>query len=714
MAHDVFISHSSQDKSVADALCAALEHAAIRCWIAPRDVQPGRSFAGEITRAIQRSKVMVLVFSAHSNASEQVLREVQLAANSHLHIVQFRIEDILPNDDLEYYLSTPHWLDALSPPLENHLGRLTASIKALLSLGAETRSPEQTASAEPAATNTPREVKIPAVSVEPPLPVGTEPSRAPEKVEISRAAAPVAPPKELRLNRMRHPGLIAAALALLLIISGLLLFHFLGPHRGPVAAQNSAPSATLSGHEARTSNPAKNNPAAGRDLSFVFVDLNRVFKEYRKTKEAEAKINEAKNAAKIEYDDRANAYKTELNSYNALSAGPAKDLLGSELKAMETKINDFRTTREKELQDHALHLREGIVQEIRAEIDELNSPENNIIIDTTGQSLNGVPFVQFSAEEADMTSRVIAGLNENADAKLRATRGLFVAIVDMNDIFKKLKKTKISESKINEAKSAAKQEYDIRADAYKKSLEEINELNRQLQLPGHRGKAQERDAKVVAIKAMEKEINDFRQTRESQLAEQSKQLRNEIVKEIEQHIAQYAAGKKYLIFDSSALTRSANNWLIYQHGLPDLSANMISELNEGRSATPSSSDFISSDNFKIGQIDLHRVTEALPEWEGLKTEMKTAKDKAIEELGSHPTAEARATKDKELTAFNAQKYKPLLEKIDADVAALGRRGGFHLIYNSAGRSLNDVTVVLSTREVPDLTREVIADLGGKP
>jgi probable HAF family extracellular repeat protein len=34
---------------VADAVCAALENAAIRCWIAPRDVHPGLSFAGYST-----------------------------------------------------------------------------------------------------------------------------------------------------------------------------------------------------------------------------------------------------------------------------------------------------------------------------------------------------------------------------------------------------------------------------------------------------------------------------------------------------------------------------------------------------------------------------------------------------------------------------------------------------------------------------------------
>ncbi len=137
MAHEVFISHASLDKPVADGVCAALERANIRCWIAPRDVQPGRSFAGEITRAIQQSKVMVLIFSAHSNQSDQVLREVQLAANSHLHIVQFRIQDVLPNEDLEYYLSAPHWLDALTPPLERNLERLSASVKALLQMSGE-------------------------------------------------------------------------------------------------------------------------------------------------------------------------------------------------------------------------------------------------------------------------------------------------------------------------------------------------------------------------------------------------------------------------------------------------------------------------------------------------------------------------------------------------------------------------------------------------
>ena len=137
MARDVFISHSAQDKAVADAVCAALEAAALRCWVAPRDVRPGHSFAGEITRAIRQSKVMVLIFSGHSNKSEQVLREVQLATDCHLPIVRFRIEDVALTDDLTYFLSSPHWLDALTPPLSKHIATLELAVKELLGQSAE-------------------------------------------------------------------------------------------------------------------------------------------------------------------------------------------------------------------------------------------------------------------------------------------------------------------------------------------------------------------------------------------------------------------------------------------------------------------------------------------------------------------------------------------------------------------------------------------------
>src|SRR4051812_35289150 len=103
MAHQVFISYAKPDKQTADVLCSALESHGIQCWIAPRDVMPGRGYGAQILQAIEASKLLVLVFSANSNASQHVTREIERAVNSSVSILTFRIEDVEPSADLEYF-----------------------------------------------------------------------------------------------------------------------------------------------------------------------------------------------------------------------------------------------------------------------------------------------------------------------------------------------------------------------------------------------------------------------------------------------------------------------------------------------------------------------------------------------------------------------------------------------------------------------------------
>ena len=109
---------------VADAACAALESAGIRCWIAPRDIPPGDDWSAASIRAIDQSKVMVLIFSSNANESTEIPREVQRAANRKVRIVTVRIDGAEPAEALEYYLGAVQWFDALPPPVENHLQRL--------------------------------------------------------------------------------------------------------------------------------------------------------------------------------------------------------------------------------------------------------------------------------------------------------------------------------------------------------------------------------------------------------------------------------------------------------------------------------------------------------------------------------------------------------------------------------------------------------------
>src|SRR5471030_2258003 len=94
-----FISYASQDKAVADAVWQALERAGVPCWIAPRNVVPGESYAGAIVHAIDAAKLIVLVLSQHGAASPHVLREVERASSKRHPVVTFRIDSApLPAD----------------------------------------------------------------------------------------------------------------------------------------------------------------------------------------------------------------------------------------------------------------------------------------------------------------------------------------------------------------------------------------------------------------------------------------------------------------------------------------------------------------------------------------------------------------------------------------------------------------------------------------
>src|SRR2546430_1562817 len=132
MAHDVFVSHSAKDKATADAVCAVLESRGIRCWVAPRDILPSQDWGGSIIEAINGARAMVLIFSANANASPQIKREVERAVNKGIPIIPLRIEDVAPTATLEYFISTPHWLDAFTPPLEKHLKYLAQIIRQII------------------------------------------------------------------------------------------------------------------------------------------------------------------------------------------------------------------------------------------------------------------------------------------------------------------------------------------------------------------------------------------------------------------------------------------------------------------------------------------------------------------------------------------------------------------------------------------------------
>lgn len=99
----IFISHSSRDAEFADSVCRLLEGSGHNCFIAPRDIRPGREYAEEIIDGITGADIMLLLLSEESNRSQHVFREVERAVSSHVPIVVYKMEEVELTKSLSYF-----------------------------------------------------------------------------------------------------------------------------------------------------------------------------------------------------------------------------------------------------------------------------------------------------------------------------------------------------------------------------------------------------------------------------------------------------------------------------------------------------------------------------------------------------------------------------------------------------------------------------------
>ena len=123
MASRIFISHSSKDQKVARTICTALENRGLTCWEYSRNVQPGQNFQEQIVRAIRAAKIMLLVFTANANSSNEIKKELAIASQNNLVVIPVRIEDVIPNEAFAYEFATRQWID-LFDDWENSIARL--------------------------------------------------------------------------------------------------------------------------------------------------------------------------------------------------------------------------------------------------------------------------------------------------------------------------------------------------------------------------------------------------------------------------------------------------------------------------------------------------------------------------------------------------------------------------------------------------------------
>jgi hypothetical protein len=226
MQHDVFVSYSTKDIRIAEAVCNALEQNGIRCWIAPRDILPGMEYADAIIEALNTCRVFLVILSAESNTSPQVRREVERAVSKDLSILTFRIDDTILSKAMEYYLSNRHWLDASKVEFSKQLGNLADAVQKLLaqtSVAAPKTIPTEPAASLGKTESVPPAVEqaipsIPGVELKStaPMPLVTEVSPAPEGVAVTFQKTD---------KRKKSPAWILWTAVLTIVIGGMVALY---------------------------------------------------------------------------------------------------------------------------------------------------------------------------------------------------------------------------------------------------------------------------------------------------------------------------------------------------------------------------------------------------------------------------------------------------------------------------------------------------------
>ena len=172
---------------------------------------------------------------------------------------------------------------------------------------------------------------------------------------------------------------------------------------------------------------------ANAQVKIGIVDMNRVFSEYYKTKDAQTKYSDAEKAANDDLNGRVETLKKNMQEINTLSAAAQKEGLTKEevdskkkelepkvadARALDREIADYRTSKQKSLQDQFLRMRKDIVDDIMKTVNELvKAKAYDIVFDKSGLSAGAVPVVLYSRDDLDFSSAVISALNKTAPAK---------------------------------------------------------------------------------------------------------------------------------------------------------------------------------------------------------------------------------------------------------------------------------------------------------
>lgn len=172
--------------------------------------------------------------------------------------------------------------------------------------------------------------------------------------------------------------------------------------------------------------------ADAQGMKVGIVDMNRVFAEYYKTKEAEQDVNDQKELAKKELEERNVQYKALIEKYQLL-AKQIKDPaitaelraqkqqeakgIASEARSLEREKKEFADRRQRMLLTEVDRARKAIIEEIQDLVQATARQRNyDIVFDKSGVGDRGIPFLLHSKDAVDFSKVIIEQLNKGAPA----------------------------------------------------------------------------------------------------------------------------------------------------------------------------------------------------------------------------------------------------------------------------------------------------------
>ena len=138
----IFVSYARKESEKVYSVLSKLEEHDIKFWLDTRDIENGKDWAEEISKAIKKCGKFLLFLSRLSMASNNTSQEVKIASGSHKKIIILRLDDAKLPDKLKYALEGIQWTDRSSPKWKSEIvSALSGGQKLLLKPSTSTNKP---------------------------------------------------------------------------------------------------------------------------------------------------------------------------------------------------------------------------------------------------------------------------------------------------------------------------------------------------------------------------------------------------------------------------------------------------------------------------------------------------------------------------------------------------------------------------------------------